>query len=64
MSDINRIGPSVLLNRFVNKTNTQYLAKSGRSEGDVVTISDEGKKKHILGQVMASISEGPKAKGE
>lgn len=27
-------------------------------EGDVVTISADGKKKHILGQLMANISEG------
>lgn len=28
------------------------------AEADVVTISAEGKKRHILGQVMASITDG------
>lgn len=32
-------------------------AEKGSSGNDMVSISDEGKKRHILGQVMASISE-------
>lgn len=37
---------------------TQENALERQTSGDIVTISDEGKKKRVMGHVMASLS-GP-----
>lgn len=42
--------------RTVKRVGSLGMEK-GSSGNDMVSISDEGKKRHILGQVMASISE-------
>lgn len=61
MADIKGVGQgSPVINRFLDRQGIKHTEKSRTSDGDIVTISEEGKKKHILGQVKASISESGK----
>ncbi|MBI5903602.1 MAG: hypothetical protein HZB84_08995 [Deltaproteobacteria bacterium] len=61
MSGVDGVGHgSPLMNRLLNRHAANHTEKPGTSNGDIVTISEEGKKKHILGQVKASISESGK----
>lgn len=61
MSGVDGIGHgSPLMNRLLNRHTANHADKPGANDGDTVTISEEGKKKHILGQVRASISESGK----
>ncbi|MBI5827496.1 MAG: hypothetical protein HZB22_07215 [Deltaproteobacteria bacterium] len=48
------------MTRLLNRHGATHAEKPNTSDGDIVTISEEGKKKHILGQVRASISESGK----
>lgn len=64
MSGVDGIGHgSPHITRLLNRHAANQPDKPGTGDGDIVTISEEGKKKHILGQVRASISESGKVKG-
>lgn len=61
MSGVDGVGHgSPLTARLLNRHAANQSDKPGTGDGDIVTISEEGKKKHILGQVRASISESGK----
>ncbi|MBI5454410.1 MAG: hypothetical protein HY956_07285 [Deltaproteobacteria bacterium] len=51
-----------LSDRHSNKNERARHEDAKPSEGDSVVISEEGKKKHIMGQLMARISEQNGAK--
>ncbi|MBI2413329.1 MAG: hypothetical protein HYV24_08980 [Deltaproteobacteria bacterium] len=51
-----------LSDRYSNKNARAHHEDAKPSEGDSVVISEEGKKKHIMGQLMARISDQNGAK--
>lgn len=50
-----------LLDRFANKANARTLFES-KGESDTVSISDEAKKKHVMGQLIASFKDAETSK--
>ena len=56
-------GQNAPLSEKITRTNARGNNDLRQNSEDSVKISEEGKKKHIFGQLMARLSEGNGAKG-